>query len=103
MLPTSFYVLIILLVLGLIGIYLLYFYNVGPYGQTYQFRDLRTWQPVSDNFAWLTPTTQAQSVYGNTNRNVPDPMIKNVYCTYDPNRCTPDQATFSTFPIAPFC
>jgi len=103
MLPTAFFGLLVLLVIGAIIIYLLYYYQVGIYSQTYKFRDLRTWQPVSNNFEWLNLTSQAQSVYGNTNRNVPTPEIKNVYCAYDPARCVPDVATYSTFPIPLFC
>lgn len=81
---------IALFVIGVIIITSLYIFQVGPYGDTYSFRNPRTWAPEPNTQEWLNPTFD----YGMTSRNVPSPEIKGIYCKFDPNKCIPDAATF---------
>lgn len=96
---TPIFVLIGIFIIGLIVIFILYATKIGPYGQPYQIKDPRTWQSQTSNTAWLTPAFD----YSPTDRNVPAPDIKGIYCSYDPIRCIPTQAQFDQTPVQTPC
>lgn len=85
------YILAMVFLVAIFVVSLLYIFKVWPFNSVPNYKNPRTWANDTNQYSW----TQRTYDYGNNSRNVPDPMIKDIYCAYDATRCISNLSTFN--------